>query len=515
MHFHTQYILPDRYYRQQLINDLADDYIVCQEQSMLKSITYYDTFDWRLFNKSLVLFTSENRLFLRKLFKKKTIHEIAITSSPVFLKDFPDCELKKQLDPVIEMRALIKLVKVNSTLTGHHILNRDKKTVTRLIYEEIRLPQGRKEDLSTACLWLPKIKNSPKDFKQLVERFKELGFTRGKNEDIYFTALKSVKKNPGDYTSKLKIQLHPGMRSDEAARTIFRYLSQIIRMNEIHIKKDLDTGFIHDFRVAVRRTRSALGQIKSVFPRETTRRFKKNLAFVGKLTNRLRDLDVCLLNEEKYKALLPDVLHGDIAPLFEHLTKIRLNAFKEVITQLESTKYLHIMKDWETFINESHTDSPSASNAKIPIVDLAQKRIFTQYQDIIKTGSQILEDMEEEKLHALRIKCKNLRYMMEFTSSLFPKKKIRQLIKQVKKMQRNLGYFNDMHVQINHLKHIAQQLPVADQKSKNTLIATGSLIGTLDGEKQAAKKMFLKIFKAFAASSNIRAFREFFVSKKE
>lgn len=515
MHFHKQYILPDRYYQQHLINDLADDYIVREEQSMLKSITYYDTFDWRLFNKALVLFKCENRLFLRKLFKKKTIHEAAIDFSPVFLKDVPDCELKKRLTPVIEMRALIKLVKVNSSLKVHHILNRNQKEVICLIYEEMRSPQEGGEDLLAACLWLPKIKNSQKDLQQLAERFKKLGITKGKKEDPYFKALKSVKKNPGDYTSKLKIQLHPGMRSDEAAKTIFRYLSQTIKVNEINIKKDLDTEFIHDFRVAVRRTRTALGQIKSVFPRETTQKFKKDLAFVGKLTNQLRDLDVCLLNEEKYKASIPDALRGDIAPLFEHLTQIRFNVFKEVITQLESTKYLHIMKDWETFINESHTDSSSASSAKIPIVDLARKRIFTQYQGIIKTGSQILEDPAEEKLHALRIKCKKLRYMMEFTSSLFSKKKIRKLIKQVKKLQQNLGHFNDMHVQMDHLKYIARQLPADDQKSRNTLIATRSLIGTLDGEKQAAKNMFSKTFKAFAASSNRSAFQELFVSKKE
>ncbi len=513
MRCHMQYILPDRYNQKLLINDLTNDYIIKKEQSILTSITYYDTFDWRLFYKSLVLFESENRLFLRKLFKKQTVHEIAIASFPIFLKNFPDCELKRQLSTIIEMRALIKLVKVDSSLKVYHILSRDKKEVTRLIYEEIRLPQGEEKALLASYLWLPQVKNSPKDFQHLVKRFKELGFTRDKKEDVYFKVLKSVKKNPGDYTSKLKIQLHPGMRSNEAAKIIFRYLLQIIKINEINIKKDLDTEFIHDFRVAVRRTRSALGQMKSVFSRETTKRFKKDLAFVGKLTNLLRDLDVCLLKEKTYKDALPAILRSDLAPLFEHLTKMRLNALQEVITQLESNRYLHIMEDWETFINESQTYSSSASNAKIPIFDLARKRIFTQYQGIIKTGSQILENPEEKKIHALRIKCKKLRYMMEFTSSLFPHKKNRKLIKQIKKLQLNLGHFNDMHVQIDHLRYIAQQLPAADQKSKNTLMAIGSLIGTLDGEKQAAKDMFSKTFKEFAASSNKKAFIELFKSK--
>ena len=513
MHNHLQYILPDGYDQQNLINDLISDYIIKEEQSMIKCIVFYDTFDWRLFNKGLVLFESENRLFLRKLFKKKIINSTDISSPPVFLWDFPDCELKELLTPVIKVRALIKLVEVHSCLKVHHILNQNKRAVTRFVYEEIRQSQIKKEPLLIAYLWLPQTKSRSKDYRNMVARFTELGFTKRKKEEIYFRVMETAKKNPGSYSSKLKIQLIPEMRSDEAAKIILRYLLQIIKINEINLKKDLDTEFVHDFRVAVRRTRSALGQIKSVFPQETTSRFKEDFTFVGKLTNLLRDLDVCLLRENTYKAMLPVVLRGDIAPLFEHLKKIRLNALIEVITQLESNKYLQIMQDWETFINKPPMDSPVASNAEIPIIDLARKRIFKQYQGIVKAGSQVIENMEDKKLHALRIKCKKQRYLMEFFSSLFPQKKIRILIKQLKNTQNKLGSFNDKCVQEKYLKNIALELPATDQKFKRTLMAIGSLIGTLDREKQIFKDRFPKTFKDFAASPNKKAFIELFMSK--
>ncbi|RLC00890.1 MAG: hypothetical protein DRH34_10105 [Deltaproteobacteria bacterium] len=513
MHNHLRYILPDGYDQQNLINDLTGDYIIKEEQSMLKCITFYDTFDWRLFNKGLVLFESGNKLYLRKLFKKKIINSTDITSPPVFLWDFHDCELKELLAPVIKMRVLIKLVEVHSSLKVHHILDQGKKTVTRLIYEEIRPSQVREKPLSVAYLWIPQAKGWSEKFQSMAKRFTELGFTKHKKEDIYFKALEAVKKNPGSYSSKFKIQLAPGMRSDEAAKIILRYLLQIIKINGINIKKDLDTEFLHDFRVAVRRTRSALGQIKSVFPIETTSRFKKDLAFVGKLTNHLRDLDVCLLKENTYKEALPVILRGDIAPLFEHLKKMRLNALQEVTTQLESKKYLQIMQNWEAFINEPQLDSPVASNAEIPIIDLAQKRIFKQYLGIVKAGSRIIENMEDEKLHALRIKCKKLRYLMEFFSSLFPRKRIKILIKQLKKLQNNLGSLNDMYVQEKHLMYIALEMPAPDQKSKRTLMAIGSLIGTLNRKKQVYKNMFPKTFEDFAAPPNKKTFNELFMSK--
>jgi CHAD domain-containing protein len=318
---------------------------------------------------------------------------------------------------------------------------------------------------------------------------------------------------PGGYSSKFKIQLNPEIRSDEAAKIILRALLQTIKINESNIKKDLNTEFLHDFRVAVRRTRTALGQIKSVFSQETTRKFKKNLAFVGKLTNQLRDLDVFLLKENTYKNSLPIALKDDISPLFEYLKKVRLNALQEVITQLESKKYLQIMQNWETFINKPQLNSPMASMAKVPIIDLAKKRIFKQYRSIVKAGSQIIDNMDEEKLHALRIKCKKLRYMMEFFSSLFPSQKIKFLIKQLKKLQNNLGNFNDMHVQEEHLMYFALELPATDLKAKKTLIAIGSLIGTLNKKRQIFKDTFPQTFKNFAAPQNEKTFSDLFVPK--
>ncbi|MFC1662475.1 CHAD domain-containing protein, partial [Gemmatimonadota bacterium] len=39
-----------------------------------------------------------------------------------------------------------------------------------------------------------------------------------------------------------------------------------MRANEVGMLKNLDSEFLHDFRVAVRRTRSGLTQLKGVFP---------------------------------------------------------------------------------------------------------------------------------------------------------------------------------------------------------------------------------------------------------
>ena len=93
------------------------------------------------------------------------------------------------------------------------------------------------------------------------------------------------------------------------------------------------------------------------------------------------------------------------------------------------------------------------------------------------------------------------------------RKEINSLIEQLKKLQDNLGDFNDFCIQEEYLLKIAEELPATDQQSKKTLVAIGSLIGTLDREKQAAKDAFAKTFTNYASPANKTSFRELFTSK--
>ena len=504
--------LPDGDNERHFIGKLADQYALKKEPAVAERFTICDTFDWRLFNNSLVLYASANRLFLRKLAEDDILHSAEITSLPAFIWDFPDGELKKQLAPIIKMRALLRLVEVQSRSVPYRILNADQKTVARVTYEEFRPWRRKNKPPLLTQLGLKPVKGYPKYMRPLVKQFQEAGLKINNMEEVYFKALEVVNKKPGDYSAKPNIQLDPQMRSDQATKVILRFLLRVMRINEAHIDKDLDTEFLHDFRVAIRRTRSALSQIKYVLPAKTSDRFKKDFAFVGKLTNELRDLDVYLLNKDKYKAMLPSILRDDIDPLFDYLGKKRAKALQNVTRGLKAKKYAKIMEDWEAFLNTPQRDSATASNATLPVIDLARSRIHKKYRNVIKVGSRLLENTEDEMLHVLRIHCKKLRYLMEFFSSLFSRKKIRRLIEQLKKLQDNLGDFNDLRVQREYLLNIIEELPMAQRQSRKHLAAIGSLIGSLDNEKKAVKDAFAKTFTEFASPANQELFRELFTS---
>ena len=484
-----------------------------QSPAVTEKFAIYDTFDWRLYNKSLVLYSSGNRLHLRKLSKNQILESADVSRMPVFVWDLPDGGLKKKLASIIKMRALLKLVEVSSRTTPYRILDAAEKTVARLVYEALYLPRKGSTPALANHLWLKPVRGYPKYARQLAKSIKAAGLTVSTEKELLIKALASAGKQPGSYSAKVNIQLDPAMRSDQAAKEVLHFLLDVMRTNEAIFDKDLDTEVLHDFRVAIRRTRSALAQIKNVFPARTTARFKKDFADVGKRSNALRDLDVYLLNQESYKKRLPAVLRDDIDPLFTHLRNKRTKAFQHVLRGLKSGKYEKIMKDWEAFLNKPPPDSASAANAELPVIELARSRIYKKFRGIVKNGNKILATTEDELLHALRIECKKLRYLMEFFANLFPRKKINALIAQLKNLQDNLGDFNDLCVQQEYLLNIATELDSGRQQLQKTLVAIGSLVEALNGEKKAVRDAFAETFGNFSAPANQALFKELFASK--
>jgi CHAD domain-containing protein len=173
------------------------------------------------------------------------------------------------------------------------------------------------------------------------------------------------------------------------------------------------------------------------------------------------------------------------------------------------------LNEWAEFLNEPVPKKPDAANATMPIVELARKRIYKRYGRVIKDGDYILTHTQDEYLHALRIECKKLRYLMEFFASLFPRKKLARLIKQLKKLQDNLGDFNDLSVQQEYLMHMAEELPIDDPRSRKALVATGYLVENLGYQQKKVKANFADTFTEFASPTNQKLFRQLFAIKRK
>ena len=436
-------------------------------------------------------------------------------ASTLLCRPTPESALREKLESVIKMRALLALAAVQKRSTRYHILNKDEKTVIRLLFSDFIFDNGAAERPSESQIELQSIRGYPKYKRQLAKLLHKAGAVAVRSDDITPRALVAAGKQPGSYSSKLTCQLKPEQRADEGAKAILRQMLKVMRANEAGIKADIDTEYLHDFRIAIRRTRSLLSQVKQIFAAEDTERFKRDFRTLGKLSNELRDLDVYLLSEEKYRSALPVEMGEDIGPLFNYLRERRVTALNDVINGLESKTYTRITGDWETFLQQPRAKKKEAANAAEPVIDLARRRIYKRYCRIINDGTYILDHTRDELLHDLRLECKKLRYLLEFFACLFPRKEMTRLIKQLKRLQDNLGEFTDLLVQQEYLMHIAEELPIEGPQARRALVATGYLVETMARKQQVVKSEFAGTFTKFSSPENEKRFRELFGKGKK
>ena len=77
-------------------------------------------------------------------------------------------------------------------------------------------------------------------------------------------------------------------------KIVLHRLLDTMLANETGTREDIDSEFLHDFRVSVRRTRSAISQIKGVIPQKILDRFRPEFTWLGQITGPTRDMDVYL-----------------------------------------------------------------------------------------------------------------------------------------------------------------------------------------------------------------------------
>ena len=410
---------PNGLYEKEFFLDLSGRYRIRRNPPRDEKYIYYDTFDWRLFHKNVALINSTSKIFLRYLNSYSLLYSVDVDSPPVFFWDLPESRLRDYLSSILEMRALLKLFEVDIHLTAVDLLDHREKTFARVHYEAIKLLKEKDRISLGTQLSVFAVKGYEEQCLGFCDWLSQKKFAKTCH-DIYDQALGLLRKKPGGYSNKPNVQLSRTMRADTATKMILRTLLDVMKKNQVGIKKDIDSEFLHDFRVAIRRTRSILSQIKSVFPDDVTDYFKKGFSDLGKLTNYLRDLDVYLLQQEEYREKLPDFFKADIKPLFGYLARERRKQLKKVVQGLNSEKHLKVLKDWEAFLNEFPAADSLAENADKPIVNIACERIYKKYRTVIKLGRRILKESQESMLHRLRIECKKLRYLMEFFCEFIP-----------------------------------------------------------------------------------------------
>ena len=479
-------------------------------------VHYYDSFDWRLYQAGKLLTwqqqNADSQLCLLGTGDNSARTAIHLEQEPSrFAADLPPGQLRQELDDLLGLRAFLPVATIETRSLASRWIDKEGKTRLRLYLEHHRLvqPGGKHSTLCKRIRVVP-LQGYAKTTKKVTNLLeKELGLCP-QEQDLLDLALAAMHRVPGGYSSKLSIPLEPELRADAAMRRILLTLLETMEVNEAGTIASLDTEFLHDFRVAVRRTRSALGQMKTVFPPATLARFRDKFAWLGSITSQTRDLDVYLLKFENYRNQLPDALQADLEPLRTFLNRHHEQEQTRLSRELRTARYRQLKSQWRRYLTSPLPKRPATGDARGSIGEVAPRRTWRMYKRVLREGRAITPASPAEDLHELRKSCKKLRYMMEFFQRLYPAKKIRALIRELKGLQENLGDFQDLEVQIHSLQHYSEQMKQEGDMTPRTELAMDILLKGLETRMQEVRDIFESRFQQFSSKANEKRFRELF-----
>ena len=500
----TQLLLPDGIDASGAADRLAAHVAVVTQRAHRADRTFWDTFDGRLHAAGLVLVDNGSRFALTDA---ATYTERAAADHPrglrrVAVADLPAGPLRERLEPLIEMRVLSPIARVRSRLLPVNVLDDLGKVVVRLQAEEPTLVAG--GDVKVALrgrLNVVGVLGYDDEYERVLALLTGDLALQPAAEPLHDEAATAAGGVPGGTSSKLRVALSPDTRADAAAVTILRRLLEIIEANLPGTLADLDSEYLHDLRVAVRRSRALQRELRGVFAPEPLRVFRAGFRELQVLTGPTRDLAVQLLEFAALAATLPAQTAIDVAPLRE-LLELRLAAERATMVRgLESERTRALLDNWRDFLDvlvaAPEDDRPDAAR---PVADVAGERIAEVYRRMVKMGRAIEADSPHEALHDLRKKGKELRYLLEFFSSLYPPAIVKPMVASLKGLQDVLGRFQDREVQADALRALGDEIAALDGGAP-ALMAMGVLVQRLGEEQAQAREQFAERFEQFAAKA--------------
>jgi CHAD domain-containing protein len=475
---------------------------------------YFDTFDGLLREAGLTLIHADGTLSAISQDSGIVVASLPMPApaKPLFARELPPGPLRDTLLPITDVRVLLALVQLHIRERVLSVLDGEQKTVVRLALEETSLRRTDGPDAPLRPrLRITGIRGYDKDLHRVQEALVgELGFTPA-DQPLVDEAIRAAGGVPGGLPTKVGVPLQPDQRSDAAAAAVLRGMLEVIEANLAGAIADLDSEFLHDLRVSVRRSRAVQRELKRVFAPDELAHHRAEFRWLQQATGDVRDLDVYVLEFDDMRALVPEAMRDDLDPLLRVLRVHRATARRAMVRALGSKRLTTLLSEWRSFLDGLQAmpedERPDASR---PIAEVSGERIRKVYRRMLKMGGAIEPSSPAESYHDLRKKGKELRYLLElFGVPLYPEEVVKPMIKSLKALQDVLGRHQDREVQIGLLRSLGPE--VAETKSGDAaLMAIGALVARLGEDERAARGEFAGRFAEFASKEQRRLVKETF-----
>jgi len=244
-----------------------------------------------------------------------------------------------------------------------------------------------------------------------------------------------------------------------------------------------DIEHLHDMRVATRRLRAALTLFDDYLPGHVVP-LQAELAWLAAELGVVRDLDVQLERLDSWRQEIPGHDPDALSDLGRVLSEERESARVGMLVSLDSGRYTRLVSDFVSFLRpdpqrRSSLLPPAAETAAAVVIP---GLVRSRHRAAVTAARRARRTGDLADFHRLRIRCKRLRYALEFVSEIY-EGRTRRFVRSVVGLQDCLGLIQDDHVAAARLQRLATQAGTG--LSPATVFAMGSIA---EGYRRDAKE---------------------------
>jgi CHAD domain-containing protein len=476
---------------------LADAYTVAMGRPSSARRTWLDSVDRRLYRAGLALTATAGADGGAQTLELSGPEGVTVIAGPDtagwprLLGGLPD-ELRPRLEPVLGVRALLPAVRVSGSSVAGRLLDAEGKTVLRLVHERPATVAGSRARLPGGLRLIP-LRGYAATAVRAGRIVQGAGLVRD-DRSGYAAALAAAGVDPDASPPPV---IRPELPGDVAvARVLLSFLDEMDATRDGTVA-DIDIEFLHDFRVAVRRSRSVVKLLGDLLPADLVAWVTPQLEWLGDLTARCRDLDVHLQELPSVAAGLAGGRPGDLEPMALHLRRLRASERRRLVRGLRSARFERWRAHWRTSLEELASGEGHGPSVQ----DLSRERLAGAYRRVLRRGSRITPASPAEDLHDLRKRGKELRYLLEVFAPVLDPSGARSAVKELKTLQDVLGTFQDSEAQREAIYALAADMMAGEGASSRTMLAMGEIAARLQESMQSSRAEFASTFASFGRLS--------------
>lgn len=468
-------------------------------------LTFHDTYDFDLYHAGRILVQAGDRLLLCPCDRLSTRSALAVhplaAGMPQHIGEFPPGGMAQQLAAATCFDRLFPVAQAVRRVFASEYQDSSGEIVVRFRVEMYHAGNHASGEPVCAVLRTQARTDAGPAATVFFQRLREAGLSPIGGPDTGDAILPRL--IPLD--AHLLPRPDPSLLADGPSREgVFRLGLAMLRQArryEAGIIDDADPECLHQYRVKLRRLRSLLGLMRPVLAKGDAAPLREALRDMARRTNRLRDLDVLLKSAREHSLLVPEELREGLESVLAAAAAQRSRERARVVRYLQSKRYGEAVAHVQ-FVLSDPESCPTTDDSAKPLRDVAIQRLRKQCRRLLRSVDRAFKgEPTDEALHAVRIVCKKVRYLIEEFGIWCHPEALPLVVKACRRLQTALGNVNDLALQRRQMMTLLNDPDAGQPTSAAEAAALGALVAALDLRQRDWRE------RAFARLSRLRAGR--------